>query len=117
MVKRARDAARALVDSALLTVLARAFTLLGIPVLLGWLAWTTNTLTDLQQRMAVVEASRQQARTEIIQRIERLEQSDTRDRETLAAMQQRLASLQATTDAILREIEAMRREALLNRPR
>lgn len=114
---KAREAARAALDSALLIMLARLVTLIGIPALLTWFYWINGDVTALSRRMSVMEAQRVQGRAELVTRLERLETSDARDREATSAMQQRLASVDATTQAILREIETMRREAILREQR
>ncbi|MBU8540189.1 hypothetical protein [Falsiroseomonas tokyonensis] len=101
----------------MVTLAARAITLLGVPVMLASIYWAADRINDLGQRMRVIEAQRQQGRAEIIQRIERLEQSDTRDQAKLDAMQRELAALASTAAAILREIETLRREAILREQR
>lgn len=116
-MEKIRTAAHVVVESALLIVVTRAVTLIGIPLLLAWLYWTTGSIAAIAQRMAVLETSRIQGRAEIIGRIERLEQSDTRDRETLSGLQREISGVAATTQAILREIETMRREAILREQR
>ncbi len=117
MPPRVEQAAQSVVDNAMLTIAARCITLVGVPIALAAIYWSANNINDLAKRLAVVEAQRIVGRAEIIQRIERLEQSDQRDREAMIAVQRQLSSVESTTHAILREIETMRREAILREQR
>ncbi len=107
------DLAKRIAESTMATLAARVVQLIVLPVVLAVLYWTTAELVNLGKRMAVIEAARVQGRGEIITRIERLEASDIRDRETLALLARQLATVDATTHAILREIENLRRDAIL----
>jgi hypothetical protein len=117
MGEKLRDATRSLMESHALAFLMRALTLIGAPILLGWGSWVTSAVVANGSKVAVIEAQRVQGRAEIFARLDRIEASDTRDRERFEAMGQRIASVDATTQAILREIEALRRETVLSRGR
>lgn len=117
MTDRMKAAAQGVLDSALIVMMSRFLTLIGVPLLLASMIGTAATLSDLSRRMAVQEAQRATGREAINARLDRLETSDIRDRETMGNMASNLASVMATNQAILREVETMRREAILREQR
>lgn len=112
-----REAAHLVVESEIALIAVRVLQLVGIPASLALLAWFGSEVMDLGRRMAVIEASRIQGRVEIIQRIERLEGADQRDRETLASLGRQIATVDATAAAILRQLEGIERAMILREQR
>lgn len=117
MADRMQETARRVAESYLATFAARTVQLVGIPVLLAGLYWAAGQVTALAQRMTVMEHVAAAGRVEIIDRIQRLEASDLRDREALSTLARQIATVDATAHAILREIETMRREAIVREQR
>lgn len=112
-----QDAARRVAESHQALFAARVLQLIGIPIMLASLYWAAGQISTLAQRMAVMEELRAAGRVEIIDRIQRLEASDLREREVLGTLARQIATVDATAQAILREIETMRREAIVREQR
>jgi hypothetical protein len=117
MGEKVQDAARRFAESYGALLAVRVLQIVGIPIILASIYWAAGEIVDLGRRMAVIESARVQGRVEIMQRIERLEASDTREREVLVALGRQISSVESTSNAILREIESMRRESILREQR
>ncbi len=105
MTGKIHAAAKNVVNSTILTALARIFMGVGAPIMLAAGAWAITELKMHDVRLARVETEK----TELVRRMAEVERRDTDDANRSVSVLSSMAELRAQQAATLRSVERIER--------